>query len=94
MFSFSNDTNPLLARSRRNRGLLISLAAGLGLLAAGTLAVSAQTSNQKERQTEQNVQVVNAELRTGETGQASQPRRQVRVIPLFNQPVNPTGLQK
>jgi hypothetical protein len=95
MSSFSNETNPLLARSRRNRGVFISLAAALGLLAAGTLAVSAQTTSQPQApQAEQNVQIANAEMRTGETGQTSQPRRQVRVIPLFNQPVNPTGFQK
>ena len=92
----SNDQyNPLLARSRRNRGLIVSLTAGLGILAAGTIAVSAKTSQQfSPTQVAQVEPQTQSDLRGSQnpqTAQVGEQRRQVRVIPLFNTPVNPTG---
>lgn len=91
---FATQHNPLLARSRRNRGLAVSLFAGLAALAAGTFAVSAKTTPAPQSQQgsqQQNVQIASSELRGAETSVQPERRRQVRVIPLFNTPADQTG---
>lgn len=88
----NDDFNPLLARRNRSRGIVISALAAFGLLAAGTLAVSAAQSQGQSPQKPQAVAAAQAsEIRTASAEQGAQPRRQVRVIPLFNTPGNQTG---
>ena len=86
-----NQTNPLLARSNRARGNALSALAIIGILAAGTYAVSAQTPVQQQGPQLAATSSALGELRAAINEPASQPRRQVRVIPLFNTPGNQTG---
>ncbi len=87
----NEDFNPLLARRSRSRGLLVSAIAVIGILAAGTIAVSASQSQGQSQQKPQTVAAAQTEIRTASAEQGTQTRRQVRVIPLFNTPGNQTG---
>jgi len=87
----NEDFNPLLARRSRSRGLIVATLAVLGILAAGTIAVSASQSQSKSQPQSETVTVAQNEIRTASAEQGSQTRRQVRVIPLFNTPGNQTG---
>ncbi len=84
-----------ITHSNNAKGMIFSAAAIAAILGAGTLAVSAQTPSKQQGQ-----QIVLAsaqspfgELRMSINETSAQPRRQVRVIPLFNTPVNPTGFE-
>ena len=91
----SNQTNRLQNRNKSAKGIIISMAATIAILAAGTFAVSAQTpAKQQDRAIEQSAnQPAATELRGTTAEQPATTRRQVRVIPLFNTPSNPTGFE-
>lgn len=91
---FNTSDNPLLARqqNRRFRGIALSATAALALLAAGTFAVSAKTTAQSQPAAQ--TASVQSELRLAKAepeAKSAAPRRQVRVIPLFNTPADQTG---
>lgn len=86
--------NPLLARRRRKPALTLCLLAGLGLAATGAFAVGSQTPAaphvQAQIASNAPAQAPGAGAKSG--AETAPQCRQVRVIPLFNSPANPTGL--
>ena len=89
----NDEFNPIRARHNRirARGKIVSILAVMGILAAGTIAVSAAQGQKAEQPKAEPVAVAQAtEIRTASAEQPQQ-RRNVRVIPLFNTPANPTG---
>ncbi len=93
MLFSTRQTHPLLARKNRAMAIAGTSAAIACLLAAGTLAVSAQTSTQPRGQQMAAAAMPAAisPLPAAATATAPQSRRQVRVIPIFNTPPNQTG---
>ncbi len=93
---FSTSDNPLLARqqNRRLRGIALC-AASLALLAAGTFAVSAKNGAESQPVAENAGMQLALKLAKAEPeAKAAAPRRQVRIIPLFNTPADPTGFSR
>ena len=82
---------PLKTGRNSGRSLIVLAAAAAAVLAAGTLATSAQTPSRPQGQQVAQATQVQGELRSTTQEPATEQRRQVRVIPLFNTPGNQTG---
>lgn len=89
-----------IARNRRLLGSAVLAALALGAISISSLAVSAQTGHSvSQEQTAIQPRlaaapVLHSQLRpTLASTQEAQPRRQVRIIPLFNTPADQTLIQ-